>query len=245
MILISFKSRNLVYQPNIWFFKPIFENYTNIFKNNHLEIYLLNSAIIAFFNCIFSLVLGSMTAYALSRYRFRASQGISFYFLFVRILPAVVSVIPLYVIAAFMKILDTHAVLITVYLLFNIPYTVLMMKGFFDEISIEVEEASLIDGCTRIQTLLWVVIPLAIPGLIATAIFCVINAWNEFIYAAMLTTFKTNTVPTIVQLYKSVSGMVWGEMSATGTIATLPAIFFAALVQRQMVRGLSFGAVKG
>jgi multiple sugar transport system permease protein len=245
MVLVSFKTRNLVYQPNVWFFKPTFENYANIFKNTHLEIYILNSAIVAAFNCIFSLVLGSMTAYALSRYRFRLSKGISFYFLFIRILPAVVSVIPLYVIASMMKILDTHAVLITVYLLFNVPYTVLMMKGFFDEIPVEVEEASLIDGCTRIQTLLRVVIPLAIPGLIATAIFCVINAWNEFIYAAMLTTFKTNTVPTIVQLYKSVSGMVWGEMSATGTIATLPAIVFAALVQRQMVRGLSFGAVKG
>jgi multiple sugar transport system permease protein len=186
-----------------------------------------------------------MTAYALSRYHFRASKRISFYFLFVRILPAVVSVIPLYVLAALLRVLDTHGVLITVYLLFNVPYTVLMMKGFFDEISIEVEEAAFIDGCTRLQILIHVVIPLAMPGLVATAIFCIINAWNEFIYAAMLTTFKINTVPTIVQLYKSVSGMVWGEMSATGTIATLPAIIFAALVQKQMVRGLSFGAVKG
>ncbi|NLF41311.1 MAG: carbohydrate ABC transporter permease [Bacteroidales bacterium] len=245
MVIVSFKDKRLVYMPEVWIFKPTFINYINIFQKNNLGHYLINSAIISFANCILSLTLGSMTAYALARYKFKRKEGVAFYLLFIRILPAVVSVIPLYVLAAWMKILDTHVLLITVYLLFNIPYTVLMMRGFFEEIPVEVEEAATIDGCTRLQTLSKVVIPLAMPGLVATAIFCLINAWNEFVYASLLSTFKVNTVPTIVQLYKSVSGIVWGEMSATGTIATLPAIIFAALVQKQMVRGLSCGAVKG
>jgi len=244
MILVSLKERVLVYQPEVWFFKPVFDNYINVFKNRDLGSYIINSAIIAALNCVISLVLGSMTAYSLARHRFRGKEKAAFFFTFIRILPSVASVIPIYVLAALMKVLDTHALLITVYLLFNIPFTVLMMRGFFEEISLEIEEAALVDGCNTLQTLTKVVIPLAMPGMVATAIFCVINAWNEFTYAMLLTTFRTSTVPTIVQMFKTVTGIVWGEMSAVGTISTLPVLIFAMLVQKQMVRGLSFGAVK-
>ena len=245
MVVVSLKTKNLVYRPDVWFFKPTFENYIAAFKKSNLGIYMLHSGIIAIGNCVVSLVLGSSVAYALARFSFKSKEKVAFYMVFIRTLPAVVCVIPLYVLASIFKILDTHGLLISVYLLFNLPYTVLMMRGFFEDIPYEVEEAAMIDGCTRLQMLCRVVIPLSRPGLVATAIFCMINAWNEFVYAALLTTFKVSTVPTIVQLYKSVSGIVWGEMAATGTIATLPAIIFAVIVQKQMVRGLSFGAVKG
>lgn len=245
MVTVSFKTKNLVYRPDVWIFTPTFENYIAAFKKSNLGIYMVHSAIIAFGNCLVSLLLGSSVAYALARFSFRHKEKVAFYMVFIRTLPAAVCVIPLYVLASLFKILDTHALLISVYLLFNLPYTVLMMRGFFEDIPYEVEEAAMIDGCSRLQTLKRVVIPLARPGLVATSIFCMINAWNEFVYAALLTTFKVSTVPTIVQLYKSVSGIVWGEMAATGTIATLPAIIFAVIVQKQMVRGLSFGAVKG
>lgn len=206
---------------------------------------MINSIIIATLNCIVSIVLGSLTAYSLARHRFRNKEKTAFFFTFIRILPSVASVIPIYIIAAMLKMLDTHALLITVYLLFNIPFTVLMMRGFFEEIPWEIEEAALVDGCTTTQTLLKVVLPLAMPGLAATAIFCVINAWNEFTYAMLLTTYNSSTVPTIVQMFKTVTGVVWGEMSAVGVISTMPVLIFAMLVQKQMVRGLSFGAVKG
>jgi multiple sugar transport system permease protein len=245
MILVSLKEKVLVYQPNVWFFIPTFKNYINVFKNNDLDSYLVNSAIVAFMNCLFSLVLGCMAAYALARYKFRAREKCAFFLLFVRISPSIATVIPIYVIAALLKVLDTHALLITVYLLFNIPFSVLMMRGFFEEIPKEIEEAAIVDGCTTFQSLQKVVIPLAMPGIIATAIFCLINAWNEFVYAMLLTTYKASTAPTIVQMFKTVSGIVWGEMSAVGTISTLPVIIFAIIVQKQMVRGLTFGAVKG
>lgn len=244
MILVSLKEKVLVYQPEVWFFRPSFDNYMKIFKSYDLGTYMINSAIVAACNCLISLFFGSLTAYGLSRFRFRSNQLISFLLLFIRILPAVASVIPAFVIASMLRVIDTHAVLIVVYLLFNIPFTVLMMRGFFDEISIEIEEAGKIDGCSSIQVLRKIVIPLSIPGIVATAIFCIINAWNEFLYAMLLTTFRSSTTPTIVQMFKTVTGIIWGEMSAVGAVATLPVVVFAMLVQKQMVRGLSFGALK-
>lgn len=244
MVLVSLKDKVLVYQPGIWFFKPNFENYKIIFQKHHLELYMVNSAIIAVVNCVISLVLGCLTAYSLARHRFRHKEKFAFFMTFIRILPAVASVIPAFVIAASLRMLDTHGVLIIVYMLFNVPFTVLMMRGFFEEIPKEVEEAAMIDGCSVPQVLFKIVIPLAMPGIVATAIFCIINAWNEFLYAMLLTTFSASTVPTIVQMFKTVTGVVWGEMSAVGTVSTLPVLVFAILVQKHMVRGLSFGAVK-
>lgn len=244
MIMVSLKDKVLIYQPGVWFFKPNFENYKIIFQKHDLGTYMINSAIIAASNCVVSLVLGCLTAYSLARHRFRHKEKFSFFLTFVRILPSVASVIPAFIIAAQLKMIDTHAILIIVYLLFNVPFTVLMMRGFFEEISKEIEEAAMIDGCNTPQMLMRIVIPLAMPGIAATAIFCIINAWNEFLYAMLLTTFQASTTPTIVQMFKTVTGVVWGEMSAVGTVSTLPVLVFAILVQKHMVRGLSFGAVK-
>jgi multiple sugar transport system permease protein len=244
MALVSLKGPSLVYQPHVWIFEPTFENYITVFKTKDMGSYLINSAIVASCNCIISLAFGSMTAYALARFHFKGRAKFSYFLLFIRILPAVGSVIPAFVIAALLRVTDTHGLLIVVYMLFNVPFTVLMMRGFFEEISRDIEEAAMIDGCTVLQSLRKVVMPLAMPGLAATAIFCVINAWNEFVYAMLLTIYRASTVPTFVQMFKTVSGIVWGEMSAVGTISTLPVLIFAILVQKHMVRGLSFGAVK-
>lgn len=245
MVLVSMKERVLVYQPDVWFFTPTLENFKTVFQVHGLGTYMINSAIVAVCNCLLSLIFGGVTAYALARYRFRSKERFSFFMMFIRILPPVASVIPAFVIAAALKVLDTHALLIVVYMLFNVPFTVIMMRGFFEEIPYDIEEAATIDGCSTLQSLRRVVIPLAMPGLVATAIFCIINAWNEFVYAMLLTTFESSTVPTIVQMFKTVTGIIWGEMSAVGTISTLPVLVFAMFVQKQMVRGLSFGAVKG
>lgn len=244
MVLVSIKDKVLVYQPGVWLFKPTFDNYKIIFQKHDLGTYMINSAIVAGCNCLISLALGCLTAYSLARHSFRNKEKFSFFLTFIRILPAVASVIPAFVIAGALGVLDTHGVLIVVYLLFNVPFTVLMMRGFFEEISRDIEEAAMIDGCSMPQVLCRIVIPLAMPGIVATAIFCIINAWNEFLYAMLLTTFKASTVPTIVQMFKTVTGVIWGEMSAVGTVSTLPVLVFAILVQKHMVRGLSFGAVK-
>ncbi|MDR2479005.1 MAG: carbohydrate ABC transporter permease, partial [Treponema sp.] len=128
---------------------------------------------------------------------------------------------------------------------FNIPFTIWMMRGFIEDLPVELEEAAFVDGCTRMQTIIRSVFPLVLPGMAATAIFCVINSWNEFVLANFLTSIHSKTVPTSVMMYLSVSGVKWGEMAATGVLAVLPVLIFAIAVQKYMIRGLTFGAVKG
>jgi multiple sugar transport system permease protein len=245
MILISLKERIYTYDPSKWLFPPTLENYIKVFAERNLGLYFWNSIIVAAFSCVVSVFLGSMAAYGLARYKFRNRESLAFSLLGIRMLPAMGIVIPLFVIGTMLRITDTHLILIICYMLFNVPFATWMMRGFFEEIPKEVEEAAKVDGCTTFQTLVKVVVPLAMPGLVATSIFCVINAWNEFVYALFLTSFKAMTTPTIVQVFLSVNGIIWGEMSAVGTIATLPVLIFAMIVQKNMIRGLSFGAVKG
>jgi multiple sugar transport system permease protein len=245
MILISIKERIYTYDPSKWIFPPTLENYVKIFQERNLGLYFWNSVVVAVFSCLISIVLGSLAAYGLARYRFKHRESSAFLLLGIRMLPAMGIVIPLFVIATILRMTDTHAILVVCYMIFNVPFAVWMMRGFFEDIPREIEDAARVDGCTTLQTLYKVVVPLAMPGLIATSIFCVINAWNEFVYALFLTSFKAMTTPTIVQVFLSVNGIIWGEMSAVGTIATLPVLIFAMIVQKNMIRGLSFGAVKG
>lgn len=245
MALISIKERIHTYDPSVWIFRPVFENYINVFKNRDLGKYLLNSAIVSVATTVLALVVGTIAAYGFSRFRFKALNGMMFFLLSVRMIPSVAVVIPIFVLARFMKVLDSRLLLIIVYMIFNIPFTVWMMKGFFDDIPKELEEAATVDGCTTIQALVRIILPLAQPGLVATSIFCIINSWNEFVYALFLTSIKSVTTPTIVQTFLSIEGVMWGEMSAVGTIAILPVLVFAMIVQKNMIRGLSFGAVKG
>jgi len=124
-------------------------------------------------------------------------------------------------------------------------FNVILMMNFFRQIPKELEEAAMVDGCTTVQALYKVVLPVVIPGLVATAIFCVISAWNEFLYALFLTSIDAVTTPTIVQAFLSITGVLWGDLSAVGTMAIFPVLVFAMIVQKHMIRGLSFGAVKG
>ena len=119
------------------------------------------------------------------------------------------------------------------------------MRGFIEDMPIELEEAGWVDGCSRLTGIIKILLPLITPGLVATSIFCVINSWNEFVFANFLTSIRAKTVPTSVMLFLSVSGTKWGEMAATGVLSSLPAIVFGIAVQKYMIRGLTFGAVKG
>ena len=245
MIIISLKERIYTYDPSVWIFKPVIENYISVFVDKDLGKYLLNSAIVAVGSTIVSLIFGTLAAYGFSRFKIKHAQGMMFFLLAIRMIPSVAIVIPIFVIARFGKLLDTRLLLIVVYMLFNVPFTVWMMKGFFDDIPKELEEAGEVDGCTRAQSLVKIILPVVQPGLIATSIFCIISSWNEFVYALFLTSMDSVTTPTIVQRFLSVQGVIWGEMSAVGTVAVMPVLIFAMIVQKDMVRGLSFGAVKG
>lgn len=245
MLSISLKTPSQAYDPSIWVFRPVGENFESVFANRNLLKYLLNSLIIAVITTAISLVLGCLAAYGFARFQFDKRESLAFWVLSLRMLPPMATVLPFFVMASLLRILDTRLVLIIVYMLFNIPFTIWMMRGFFEDIPVEIEEAAKVDGCSLVKALYKVVLPMALPGMTATAIFCIINSWNEFVFALFLTSSKANTLPTTVQMFLSVSGVAWGEMSAVGAVSTFPMILFAILVQKYMIRGLTFGAVKG
>jgi len=153
-------------------------------------------------------------------------------------------VIPFFLLGRFIGLLDTHLLLIIVYLSFNIPFTIWMMRGFIEDIPRELEEAAWVDGCSRFQAIRRIIFPLIAPGVAATSIFCVIQSWNEFSLAFFLTSFNARTIPTTVTFFLSVLGVIWGEMAAVGVVATIPVLIFALIVQKYLVRGLTFGAIK-
>ncbi len=245
MVLISFKPKVDIFEPGKFIFRPTLENYANIIQEAHILDYFKNSLIIAVSSTIISLVIGSFAAYGFARFNWKKREKTAFMVLSQRMLPAMAIVIPYFLMAMAAGLLDTKIILIVCYMLFNIPFTILMMRGFFEDIPTEIEEAGLIDGCSRFLVLKELILPLSLPGLTATAIFCLINSWNEFVFANFLTSVSAKTVPTSVMLFLSVSGTKWGEMAATGVLASLPAICFGIAVQKYMIRGLTFGAVKG
>ena len=245
MVLISLKPRVDIFEPGKWLFLPTLENYRAIIKDAGIGDYFLNSVIIAAVSTLFSLIVGSFAAYGFARFNWKSRENTAFMVLSQRMLPAMAVVIPYFLMAMAAGLLDTRVILIICYLLFNFPFTILMMRGFFEDIPIEIEEAGKIDGCGGLQVLKELILPLSLPGLTATAIFCLINSWNEFVFANFLTSIHAKTVPTSVMLFLSVSGTKWGEMAATGVLSSLPVILFGIIVQKYMIRGLTFGAVKG
>lgn len=246
MLLASLRSRVDVIQPDRLFSAPFtLDNYRLLFSSGDLGPYFLNSAIVAVCTTIVSLILGSFAAYGFARYSWKKREDRAFWVLSQRFLPAMAVVIPFFLLASLFGLLDTRLLLIICYTTFNIPFTIWMMRGFIEDLPVELEEAALVDGCTRLQAIRRIVLPLVLPGMTATAIFCIINSWNEFVFANFLTSIHAKTVPTSVMMYLSVSGVKWGEMAATGVLAVLPVFIFAICVQKYMIRGLTFGAVKG
>lgn len=244
MVLVSLKTRVLTYDPSIWFFKPTLENYLAVFQQRHLLFFARNSVIVVLGTMVLSLIIGSMAAYGFARFSFSRKEDLAFWILSLRMLPPMATVIPFFILARFTNLLDTHIILILAYMTFNIPFSVWMMRGFFEEIPRQIEESALVDGCSHWQILTKILLPLSLPGLTATAIFCIINSWNEFAFALFLTGINARTLPTTVTFFLSVTGVIWGEMAAVGVLTALPVLIFAMLVQRYMIRGLTFGAVK-
>ncbi len=243
MVTTSIKYPVQTYDPSSWLFRPTFENYISLFKSYHISPYLINSLVVTTISVLLALFLGSLTAYGFVRYNFKRKEDLAAWMLSLRFLPALAGVIPFFILANFLHILDTYLILIISYLTFNVPFAVWMLRGFFEEIPKEIEEAASIDGASHFQALIRIIFPLAKPGLLATASLLTIMTWNEFTFALFLTT-RYRTMPTITAQFQTVRGIVWGEMAALGVITTLPVIIFAIIARKYLVRGLTFGAVK-
>ena len=250
MITISLKiERDQFSVPPKWFsFTPTLQHYTDAFVTRSFGQYLLTSAIVAVVSTFFALVIGTLAAYALTRFRlpYNLDRKLSLWILSTRMFPAIVTAVPLFLMMRDLRLLNTKASLIIVYTAFNLPFVVWMMRGFFAEVPRDLEEAALVDGDSRLGALVRVVLPLVSPGLAATAVFCLIVSWNEFLFALVLTqTDAAMTLPVGIAGRVTQYEIKWGVMSAAGVVAMMPILIFALAMQRYLVRGLSLGAVKG
>lgn len=224
-----------------------FHNYYRLFHEYNFGAYLTNSIVVVAASVLVSLVLGTLAAYALARFRMRFGiDRVALYgVLLVRMLPGILLVVPLYIVLAKWGLLNTRLGLILIYAGLNTSFVIWMMQSFLEEIPKDIEEAAMVDGDSRLSALWRVVIPLAAPGLIATAIFAVITTYNDFIIALTLTsTPSAETVPVGVSTLIGKIQIEWGPMAAAGVVGAVPIILFALIVQRHFVRGLTLGAVK-
>jgi multiple sugar transport system permease protein len=244
-ILTSLKTlREALHLPPTVLFAPTLENYRIVFSHADFDRALSNTVIVTATSVIVSMILGSVAAYALTRLRIPGGDAVAVFLLVTRFVPPISTVVPMFLIARSAGLYDTRLGLILAHTAMNLPYVVWIMRGFFKELPEEVEEAAFVDGCSRVSAFLRVVVPMARPGLAATAILAGIFSWNDFMYALVLTGFSAKTLPLGISAYIGELGIQWTEMAAAGTVVMLPALVFSAFVQRQIARGLTLGAVK-
>ena len=204
----------------------------------------MNSVVIAGVSTLLSITLGTLTAYAFSRFKVKGEGDLLFFILSTRMLPPIVVGIPFFVLYRALSLLDTKIGLILLYMTFNLSFSVWLMKGFLDEIPKEYEEAALVDGYTRLEAFIKVILPQAISGIAATAVFCLITAWNEFFFALILTSEKARTAPPSIAAIQGSSGTNWGQIAAGVTFFLIPVVVFTFLVKKYLARGLTFGVIK-
>ena len=205
---------------------------------------LRNSLIIAVSSTLLSVALGVLSAYAFSRYDIKGKGDLLFFILSTRMLPPVVVTIPIFLMYRAVGLYDTHIGMILLYTAFNLSFSVWLLKGFIDEIPKEYEEAALVDGYSRLQAFRKVVLPQAATGIVATAVFCLIFAWNEYAFALMLTGDKARTAPPSIPSMLGVGGIEWGSIAAGSLLFLIPVVIVTFALRNHLLRGVTFGAIR-
>jgi len=242
---------------NTFLFKPTLDNYkaallglSQVGKTAYPAVasfprHLLNSIIVSLSTASLALLLAFPASFALVRYKFGGKNSFMLYTFFIKMLPPLAILFPLYVLFTKLGLIDTRISLVIIYMTWILPLSVWMMRGFIEEVPVELEEAAMIDGCSRVGAFLRVVVPLAAPGMAATLIFNLILAWNEFLYALILTGSHAKTAPVAICSFIYFKEVAWGGLSAAGIIIALPMLLLVIPIQKYLVRGLTSGAVTG
>ncbi|MGI8644526.1 MAG: carbohydrate ABC transporter permease [Thermomicrobiales bacterium] len=247
-LLTSFKLESDIVSSTLHYLPQeiTFQNYLTLWQRTDYPRLLMNSAIVTVMTVAMSLTIGTLASYSISRYRFRGRGGLMLFYLVIRMFPFTLLLIPLFIMLRNLGLFDSYFGLALTYTTFLLPLCVWMLKGFFDAIPPDLEEASRVDGSTRLGALVKIVLPLARPGIAATTVFAAIGAWNEYLWALLLTTADgARTWPVGLQLMVGEFQMPWGTLSASGIISIIPIMIGFAFVQRALVSGLVTGGVKG
>jgi glycerol transport system permease protein len=252
MFVVSARSRVELFDAPTFIQTTFFaENYIKPLSDPTFQRYLANSLIVATCNALLVTVLAVCATYALSRWRLKGEGSIFFWTISNRMAPPAAFMLPLFLmftrvlkIGSF-SLFDTQIGLILLYCIFNLPFAIWLLKGIMDGIPTELDDAALVDGASLITVLTKIIVPLAAPGIAITAVLSWVFAWNEYLFAATLTSVNARTVTTGLAEFVTVTGTNWGQMAALSMISMLPALLFLGLVQKYIVTGLTFGAVKG
>jgi multiple sugar transport system permease protein len=229
----------------VWIFAPTLDNFRSVLFEDNFGRYLVNSVIVGGASTAITLIIGSMAAYAIVRFPFIGRGAVSWTTLLLRSVPLAVLAVPVFSLWEQAGLLNSLWGLILLYTAVNLPFTIWVLYGFIAQVPFELEEAALIDGCSPYRVFLLIVLPLIRPGLAAAAIFTFRIAWNEFILALVLTNRATRTLPVAASLYITDVGIAWGKLMALGVLIALPPLVVTLIAARQIIAGLTAGAVKG
>ena len=235
----------------IWPEKPILDNYSRIWKSIPLLHYIKNSLIVCAATVLLSLCLSVPASYGMSRFRFKGKQTFSASVLATQLFPGITMLLPIYTMyvnftkATGIPMIKTLHGLVIAFATFGIPYSIWMLKSYFDSIPIELDQAAMIDGCSRVQAVFKIILPLVVPGIIATGLYVFLLAWNNILFSGVLTDQATRTFATGLQEFSSESSTEYGQLMAACSVTTLPIVLLFFIFQRYFVSGLTGGAVKG
>lgn len=248
ILLTSFKPASQIaeYPVRYWPREFSFENYTGLFQKSQFGSYLLNSIIVAGSAAAVATLIALLSGYVLSRFTFRGKGAVLMVFLITQMIPAFIALGPLYQMFTRLGLVDSRFGLSLVYTAMTIPFSSIMLRGFFDNVPDSLEEAAMVDGCSRFSALWRVVVPVMTPGIIATYIFNFVNSWNElFLSVTLINTDSRKTIPTALNGFISSFNIEWGPMSAAAVLTILPTMVLFAFASRWIVAGLTQGATKG
>lgn len=233
--------------PTLFTLSPTLENFTRVLTTNGFLINIRNSLTVAFFATLISLVISTFAAYALSRYHYY--KGINFTsvaMLISQMVPGVLLLVPLFVVMQKIHLLDTYLSLIIAYATFVIPLCTFILKGFFDTLPYDLEEAAEIDGCSKLRIIFKVILPISVPSLISTGLYAFVHAWNEFMFAyVFINSDSIRTITPAIKIYQGSNITDWGGLMAASSLAVIPVAIIFLFFQRYFIAGMTSGSVKG
>ena len=245
IILTSFKEYGDIVSGVMFPTSYTLQNYENVLYAPGFRFidFIFNSIIISSVSTFFNVLISFPAAYSMSRFK-TGGDTLSSYIISLRLLPPIIFVIPIFMLFQNVGLLDTHLGLILIYTVFNLPLTILVLRSFINDIPMEIEESALIDGCSRLRLIFNIVLPLSLPGIIAVSILTFLASWNEYLFALILTFKKAATVNVAASLFVTAYAIRYGEIAASVVMSMIPPLLFIFIVQRNLVRGLTLGALK-